>query len=786
MAEKTAEENVEVEPKTVDVLDETPVAGNDMVDIEILEGPVARTSKVDLRDAGVAAQAERSGGKWQDRLGCGVQPQTHLGFNDIMKTGRICTDIPWLVVFILFFLGMFAVVYIPAFIEGNVDWIVYGVDYNKRVCGKSAGVTTRPFIMWPNPSAYGLRMCAENCSSTENSLNVLSNSPGIGIYESTELFDIWCIPTEDLEDPGKEYCNYKEVFVILGIVLLIVSCCGFCCVLVTKKFGWICGIFCFILVGAGIALLVLGFECGDLFRTSTADTVLAKYDNFMTMLTKHIADLNIALPVILSSFAIAVGIGGLYVLILMKIVRCVVWTAIGFITIACFMIGVLFFVNVSRSESSNQTQAEQFFGVLAFIATFIFICVIYACREQIEIACAVIEVSSKVLADVPTLFVFPFCPIILGILCSASWIYTQLYVFSDGDWTTVDMPASLVNQTNQYEVFPEVYEELSTSAMASRTFGWSFFLFLWTFNIIVYWAYMVVAGTVADWYFTVTDDSGEKRRGPGINQLADNPIWSSMKRTTFNHLGSVFYAAIILSVIQLIRLLFEYLHKMTNNPESSIARCIFACVRCFLYCVQKCYQLVGKGALVWIAIFGDCFCESAWASGNLMWDNLGRVAFLAFASDIVIKIGKFFVFGVSTGVAGLIFLTLEPYKSDMSSISIPLITAGLVNYYIGWIFMVLYDTAIDTIFLCFLIDEENNEGHMLADEALLKLVNDHKKESEEAARRRRSIIPHGKSEMRERIESGGNVKATVALQDVNSDSDNENKDDNKGNPANSN
>ena len=48
--------------------------------------------------------------------------------------------------------------------------------------------------------------------------------------------------------------------------------------------------------------------------------------------------------------------------------------------------------------------------------------------------------------------------------------------------------------------------------------------------------------------------------------------------------------------------------------------------------------------------------------------------------------------------------------------------------------MIIYETAIDTIFLCFLIDEENNKGgNMLASPDLQKIIDEHAEKSKKIA-----------------------------------------------------
>eukprot|EP01083_Nonionella_stella_P138963 423043_1 len=58
---------------------------------------------------------------------------------------------------------------------------------------------------------------------------------------------------------------------------------------------------------------------------------------------------------------------------------------------------------------------------------------------------------------------------------------------------------------------------------------------------------------------------------------------------------------------------------------------------------------------------------------------------------------------------------------------------------ISMMFLTVYDTAIDTVFMCFLIDEQHNKnnGQMLADEGLREIVQKYESESKKLAQNRR-------------------------------------------------
>jgi len=50
---------------------------------------------------------------------------------------------------------------------------------------------------------------------------------------------------------------------------------------------------------------------------------------------------------------------------------------------------------------------------------------------------------------------------------------------------------------------------------------------------------------------------------------------------------------------------------------------------------------------------------------------------------------------------------------------------------VAQMFMGAFETTIDTTFLCFLVDEEYNKGHMFAHHDLIALVDKHQQQNEE-------------------------------------------------------
>ena len=111
-----------------------------------------------------------------------------------------------------------------------------------------------------------------------------------------------------------------------------------------------------------------------------------------------------------------------------------------------------------------------------------------------------------------------------------------------------------------------------------------------------------------------------------------------------------------------------------------------------------------------MSIYGDPFCPAVCGSFKLIWSNLVRVAVITFFSGIITLLGKIMIPIITTAISGFILYNINPYKSELGSPILPLIIIFIISLTIAMMFLTVYDTSIDTVFLCFLIDEKQNKG----------------------------------------------------------------------------
>ena len=153
-------------------------------------------------------------------------------------------------------------------------------------------------------------------------------------------------------------------------------------------------------------------------------------------------------------------------------------------------------------------------------------------------------------------------------------------------------------------------------------------------------------------------------------------------------------------------------------PPSLHRKALLCIARCYLRCLEGCLNRISKSALIWCAIYGTNFTTSTCRSFQLIWANMGRLGAVNTVSSFLLFISKC-VCALMTA-AGVYYYLHRAYVplGLISSPVIPSICVLVLAYVVASVFMMVMDVAVDTIFLCFLVDcDQNDAGTMLARKA---------------------------------------------------------------------
>ena len=146
---------------------------------------------------------------------------------------------------------------------------------------------------------------------------------------------------------------------------------------------------------------------------------------------------------------------------------------------------------------------------------------------HLRIAIEVVKEAARALEDVPSLIFFPFIPFCAGVLFFFYWIVITLYLFSVQIPVTKEMPANLRDKLgttytdykwNQDYKGWWLWDDCRIAlSFCTGLFGLNLFVLLWVSAFLIYFTYMVTAGTLANWYFTPRQNgrTGPKIRGDG-------------------------------------------------------------------------------------------------------------------------------------------------------------------------------------------------------------------------------------------------------------------------------
>ncbi|XP_062489743.1 choline transporter-like protein 5, partial [Pezoporus occidentalis] len=230
------------------------------------------------------------------------------------------------------------------------------------------------------------------------------------------------------------------------------------------------------------------------------------------------------------------------------------------------------------------------------------------------------------------------------------------------------------------------------------------FVFLWLVNFAIALGQCTLAGAFASYYWA--------SRKP-----ADIPLWplfSSFGRAIRYHTGSLAFGALILAIVQLIRVILEYLDHKLKGTQNSFTRFLLCCLKCCFWCLEKFLKFINRNAYIMIAIYGKNFCTSAKEAFFLLMRNVVRVAVLDKVTDFLLFLGKILVAG-GVGVLAFFFFTqkipvIAQEAPALNYYWVPLLTVIIGSYLVAHGFFSVYAMCVDTLFLCFCEDLERNDG----------------------------------------------------------------------------
>ncbi|XP_050553344.1 choline transporter-like 2 isoform X4 [Spodoptera frugiperda] len=648
---------------------------------------------------------------------------------------RSCTDIFWLVLFVLF-LGVWGYVGYYGMTHGNIEKLLAPIDTFGARCGLDSSVKDKPYLVFfdiskclsPGTPIVGCptpQVCVSKCPSRTIIFASEMNQQNFDTYRSS------MVCTYDVNVNTISYSQAVEYMAN-----------GKCAPYVLESQA-VMGR-CFVNV-ADVKNILQNVDL-------TEEEVISQIVNlvqFQELSAQIVQDLVQSRWYLLGAVFGVVVLCFLYILLLRWVVGPVVWVSIvgligllGFCVYLCYKNYAYYKANPGLLHQTTNLKgyAESMFtkpgtwmAILIAVAIVLLILVLMVIflRKRISIAIAIIREGSKAVTAVKSTIFFPLFPWMFQCFVIAYGVLVLMYLLSIGD--SAFKIVNLQNDTTcscSNGVYSQDYQSCDPVTFLSHCFDSSggsckqamchftglenphsvvylhlanLLGFFWTMFFISGVSDMMLASTFSTWYWTY-----DKKDLPFFT------LTSGIYRTVRFHLGTVAFGALIIAIVRVIRVILEYIDQKLKKFDNPVTKCLMCLCKCFCWCLENFLKFINKNAYIMCAVHGQNFCTSARDAFSLLMRNILRVVVIDKVTDFLFFLSKLLIsIGVGVGVYYLLQWNLlyEVTKGQPLHYNhIPAIILSIATYLICTIFFNVYEMAVDTLFLCFLEDCERNDG----------------------------------------------------------------------------
>ncbi|XP_066576537.1 choline transporter-like protein 1 isoform X2 [Amia ocellicauda] len=617
---------------------------------------------------------------------------------------RSCTDIPWLLIFIVFCIGMGCICGF-AVATGAASRLVFGYDSYGNTCGqknsKIEGIelsgedqTQKRFVFFLDPCNIDLvnrkiksmALCVSKCPDTE--LKTYSDVKKFATANESYLCSY--------QVPISKYTSHADRSTL----------CPKLPVPASKS------------IPMFHRCTPVDISCYTKFAEALITFVS---DN--SMLHRLITGVMTSREIIMGLCVLALVLSMILMVIIRYISAVLVWILTALVVLGSLGgTGVLWWLYVDHKKSLNNliasdevevakdnVQALLVYAIAATIFTVILLLLMFFMRKRVALTIALFHVAGKVFIHLPLLVFQPFWTFLALMFFWMYWIMVLLFLGTTGHPTQNEkgLVEFKMNGPLQYMTW---YHAVGL---------------IWISEFILACQQMTVAGAVVTYYFT-RDKS----------KLPLTPILSSVFRLLRYHIGTVAKGSFIITLVKIPRLILMYIHNQLKGKENACARCMLKACICCLWCLEKCLNYLNQNAYAATAINSTNFCTSAKDAFVILVENALRVAAINTVGDFVLFLGKILIVS-STAFVGVLALN---YQRDYTVWVLPLIIVCLFAFLVAHCFLSIYEIVVDVLFLCFAIDTKYNDGspgkEYYMDKALMEFVENSRKAMKERGRGR--------------------------------------------------
>ncbi|KAI0745667.1 plasma-membrane choline transporter-domain-containing protein [Earliella scabrosa] len=218
-------------------------------------------------------------------------------------------------------------------------------------------------------------------------------------------------------------------------------------------------------------------------------------------------------------------------------------------------------------------------------------------RSRIPLASLLLQVTMDVTKHHTSVYVVAFTSLILQAALSV--------------WYTFTVVATYVRYTPGSPTCSA--GESCSSATLIGLIVYETFCYLWTSQVIGNVALATLAGgPFGSWYYF-----GPREQG----LMPPHPTLSAFVRASTLSLGSIAFGSLIVTILELIRMILNVARNSANADGHPVEACLFLCAECFIGCIEGMVEYFNRYAYIEIALYGKPYIEAAKDTWRLFTDR---------------------------------------------------------------------------------------------------------------------------------------------------------------------
>ena len=356
-------------------------------------------------------------------------------------------------------------------------------------------------------------------------------------------------------------------------------------------------------------------------------------------------------------------------------------------------------------------------GVISAILCVVYLILMVLWRNAINRCIAIVREVTKVIFALPFMITWPIVGFSFHALIGVYLCVVGGLLLTSQHTSFSEVNAAIQLASNGTATAPEAlsaFTNLDGAVQIAILFIIHIVGIIWAYWVTELAVYTTLARTCAVWYYSHgQNEAGDTVQKASFHGCGLMVVLTSAWCIFSRHLGSVALAGAILTIFTVIRMILEgfaYVAKQ-KNPDNAMLKMAIKCTQCCLWCLEKTVQMVTYFGMIFVAIEGQTYCKACWSTFKCWSHYPAQVAVNKMVSNVLALVISLTI-PVACGFLGYLWVeALGGHEPIWAAIFI-----GICSWVIATCVTDVFKCAIDTIFICVFTDLEHKDGpqHMSA------------------------------------------------------------------------